>query len=73
MPDIGNMVFSVNELVAISTALESQIEDCQEFLSDPTLTLDAKAQLNQVIQHSKSAAARLDAIFKENGVDPRKN
>lgn len=73
MSDTGNMIFSMNELVAISTALESQIEDCQEFLADPNLTLDANVQLNQVIQHSKSAAARLDAIFKENGVDPRKN
>lgn len=70
MADIENVIFSVNELVAISTALQAQIEDCQEFLSDPKLTIADKAQLNQVIQHSRSAVARLDVIFKENGITP---
>lgn len=73
MSNSENMIFSMNELVAISTALESQIEDCQEYLADPNLAPDAKMQLVQVIQHSKSAAARLDAIFKSNNFNPHKN
>ncbi len=73
MSDTENITFSMNELVAISTALESQIEECQEYLTNPNLALDSKIQLNQVIQHSKSAAARLDAIFKKNGFNPYKN
>lgn len=72
MSDTENMTFSINELLVISTALEAQIEDCQEFLTSPNITLDEKVQLNQVIQHSKSAASRLDAIFKENDINPEK-
>lgn len=73
MIDTGDIIFSMNELVAISNALESQIEDCQEYLTDPNLTLDARMKLNQVIQYSKSAAARLDTIFKENDKNPHEN
>lgn len=72
MSDTEKMIFSANELIAISTALQAQIEDCQEYLKDPKLTFADKAQLNQVIQYSKSAAARLDTIFKENGINPQK-
>lgn len=72
MSDTGKMTFSANELIAISTALQAQIEDCQEYLKDPKLTFADKAQFNQVIQYSKSAAARLDTIFKENGINPQK-
>ena len=73
MSESGDMVFSVNGLVAISCALESQIEECEDYLTDPTLTLDVKVHLNQLIQHSKSATARLNSIFKEIGINPRKN
>lgn len=73
MSTVNQMVFTSNELIAISTALESQIEDCQEFLKVPNLTIAQKVQINQVIQHSKSAAKRLDAIFKENGINPQKS
>lgn len=72
MSDTGKMIFSVNELIAISTALQAQIEDCQEYLKSPELTFADKAQLSQVIQHSESAIARLDSIFKENGINPQK-
>ena len=32
MSDAEKMIFSANELIAISTALQAQIEDCQEYL-----------------------------------------
>lgn len=70
---MSDMTFTMNELLAISTALDAQIEDCQEFLSNPNLALGEKVQLNKVIQYSKSASARLDSIFKENDVNPNKN
>ena len=73
MSTVNQMVFTSNELIAISTALESQIEDCQEFLTAPDLTIAQKVQINQVIQHSKSAAKQLDAIFKDSGINPQKS
>ena len=65
MSETGQMTFTMNELMVISSALEAQIDDCQEFLTVPNLSIEEKVKLNQVIQHSKSAAARLDAILEE--------
>ena len=65
MADTNDMIFSMNELVAIYNALESQIEDCQNFLTSPVFTIPERKQINQVVNHSKSALARLDIIFKE--------
>lgn len=73
MSDTGEMIFSINELVAISTALQSQIEDCLEYLTDSNLTIADKAQLSNVIQYSKSASARINTIFKELNFNPEKN
>ena len=68
MSDTKDMIFSANELVAISIALESQIEDCEKYLSDPSFTIAEKNNINQVMQHSKSAAARLDKILEKNNI-----
>lgn len=73
MADTNNMIFSMNELVAIYNALESQIENCQSFLTSPEFTIPERKQINQVINHSKSALARLDVIFKEKNYNPHKN
>lgn len=73
MADTNDMIFSMNELVAIYNALESQIEDCQNFLTSPEFTIPERKQINQVVNHSKSALARLDIIFKEKNYNPHKN
>ena len=73
MCDTNDMIFSMNELIAIYTALESQIDECQEFLSDINLAISDKVRINQAMQYSKSAIERLNTIFKENGVNPYNN
>lgn len=73
MSDTGEMIFSINELVTISTALQSQIEDCLEYLTDSDLTIADKVRLSNVIQYSKSASARINTIFKELDFNPEKN
>ena len=70
---MGDIIFTMNELVAISSALESQIEDCQKFLSDLNLSSEEKKQVTKSLEYSKSAASRLDLIFKENNFNPKKN
>ena len=73
MSDTNDMIFSMNELIAIYTALESQIDECQEFLSDINLAIADKVRINHAMQYSKSAIERLNTIFKENGVNPYNN
>lgn len=73
MQNTNNMIFSINELIAIYTALNSQIDDCNEFLSDPNLSIGEKVQINHALQYSESAINRLNAIFKEQGVSPIQN
>lgn len=72
MNNEGQMIFEVNELVAIHAALQSQIEDCEDFLSDKTLHKSAKLQISQSLKYSKSALSRLEAIFAENNINPQK-
>lgn len=54
MSSTKNATFTMNELVAISAALDSQIEYCQDFLSDPDFSMDEKAQ-----SHKPFITARL--------------
>jgi hypothetical protein len=65
-----DLIFSAQELVAISVALQNQIEDCLDYLSNPGLTIAEKTKLNQAVQVSRSAASRLDKILKSNNIDP---
>lgn len=65
-----DLIFSAQELVAISVALQNQIEDCLDFLSNPGLSNAEKAKLNQTVQISRSAASRLDKILKSNNIEP---
>lgn len=73
MADKNSTVFTMNELVAIHAALESQIKDCEKYLTDSSLTIDAKLQLMQTLTHSKSALSRLDIIFDSHGYCPTNN
>ena len=73
MSEIKNMTFSMNELVAIYSSLESQIEDCEEYLANPDFPLNLKTQINDTLRYSKSARSRLDNIFKEHHFNPYKN
>ena len=65
-----DLILSAQELVAISVALQNQIDDCLVFLSSPGLTNAEKAKLNQTVQISRSAASRLDKILKSNNIEP---
>lgn len=68
MGNTNDTVFTVNELIAMSAALENQIEDCQDLLSDPSLALVAKTKIQQTLRYSNPALSRLNAIFRENNV-----
>lgn len=72
MSSTKNATFTMNELVAISAALDSQIEDCQDFLSDPDFSMDEKASIAQTLHHSKTAALKLETIFRDNHFNPQK-
>ena len=65
-----NSEFMMNELAAIYTALESQIEDCESFLSDSSVPLSEKRSVMDSLKYSKSALQKLDAIFSENSCNP---
>ena len=69
----SSTTFTMNELSAIHCALIAQVEECEEFLSEPELPMEHRVQLTTIIKHSKSALSRLDIIFKENGFNPEKN
>ena len=73
MSNTGKMTFSSNELVAIHSALEAQLEDVKKLLADHDLTIDERVQLSKVIQYSSSAIERLNIIFKENNINPNRN
>ena len=73
MRNTGKMIFSINELVAIYSALESQIETCHDLLDNYDVELDETVQLAKVIQHSETALITLNEIFKENNINPHKN
>lgn len=66
-----NSEFLMNELSAIYTALESQIEDCEFFLSDSSIPLSEKRAVMDSLKYSKSALKKLDAIFSENSYNPQ--
>lgn len=66
-----NVEFLMNELAAIYTALESQIEDCESFLSDSSIPLTEKRAVMDSLKYSKSALKKLDAFFSENSHSPR--
>ena len=72
MKNFDSTLFSINELIAISQAIDNQIEDCQEYLSDPDVIIEYKVQLAQVLEHSKTASAKLHNIFKDNNINPNK-
>lgn len=72
MTDEGQAMFHVNELIAIHTALQSQIDDCEDFLKDPSIPQSAKPQITKNLEYSKSALARLDAIFAESNINPER-
>ena len=72
MSDTGQKMFEVNELIAIHSALQSQIEECEDFLNDPSIRMDYKPQLAKSLKYSKSALTRLDSIFSELGINPEK-
>lgn len=65
-----NSEFLMNELAAIYTALESQVEDCESFLSDSSIPLSEKRSVMDSLKYSKSALQKLDAIFSENSCNP---
>lgn len=73
MTNENQMIFEVNELIAIHTALQTQIEDCEDFLKDKSLHKNAKLQIAKSLEYSKSALSRLNTIFAENGINPSKN
>lgn len=66
-----NSEFLMNELSAIYTALESQIEDCEFFLSDSSIPLSEKRAVMDSLKYSKSALKKLDAIFSANPLSPQ--
>lgn len=66
-----NSEFLMNELAAIYTALESQVEDCESFLSDSSISLSEKRAVMDSLKYSKSALKKLDAIFSENSCSPQ--
>lgn len=72
MSDTGHKMFTVNELIAIHSALQSQVENCEDFLNDPSIRIDYKPQLAKSLKYSKSALDRLKSIFAELGIDPEK-
>lgn len=70
MADENQMIFEVNELIAIYSALQAQIEDCEDFMKDKSLHKNAKNQIAKTLEYSKSALARLNTIFTENNINP---
>ncbi len=66
-----NSEFLMNELAAIYTALESQIEDCESFLSDSSVSLSEKRSVMDSLKYSKSALQKLDAIFSADSLSPQ--
>lgn len=72
MSDIGETMFPVNELIVIHSALQTQIEDCQEYLMDSSISINTKPQIAESLKYSKSALDRLNTIFSELGIDPEK-
>ncbi len=72
MSDTGETMFQVNELIAIHSALQTQIEDCEEYLKDSSISIDNKPQIAESLKYSKSALARLHTIFSELGIDLEK-
>lgn len=70
MFDENQMTFEVNELIAIHSALQSQIEDCEDFMKDKSLHKNAKNQIAKTLAYSKSALVRLNTIFAENNITP---
>ena len=58
-----NSEFLMNELAAIYTALESQIEDCESFLSDSSVSLPEKRSVMDSLKYSKSALKKNSMLF----------
>ena len=58
-----NSEFLMNELAAIYTALESQIEDCESFLSDSSVPLSEKCAVMDSLKYSKSALKKNSMLF----------
>lgn len=73
MQDNEHVRFSSNELVAIHSALEAQIEDCHDLIANYDLSLPEKIQINKAIQYSESALERLNAVFEKRNFNPHKN
>lgn len=61
---IGHAQFTLNELKVIQTALEAQIDDCNDYLTEMKLSFTEKAKLNSVINYSKSAIEKLNIILE---------
>lgn len=68
--NIGTMLFSTDELKAIHSALELQIDYCNEALKDPDFDSIEKAAFSDLLHGSVSAITKLNAIFKEIEIDP---
>ncbi len=73
MKDTSETTFSINELIVVHSALEAQIDDCEDFLSDATLSIQQKDKIAQTLQYSKSALQRLNAIFTAQNINPYTN
>jgi hypothetical protein len=71
MASKNNVVFSVNELIAISTSLESQIEEVEDLLHDSSFSLDEKKEFMQMLKFSRSASSKVESILSENHVPPQ--
>lgn len=74
MPELmGQSRFELNELIAIHSALEIQIDDSKDYLKTMNLSLPEKIKLQQVINYSQSAYDKLNAIFELNNINPIEN
>ena len=74
MPKLkGQADFELNELIAIYNALETQIDDCKDYLKTMNLSLPEKIKIQQAINFSQSAYDKLNVIFTENDIKPYEN
>lgn len=65
----GRSAISRNELVAIEIALESQIDDCEDYLSDPGVDFLAKPKLQETLRWSRSALSKIQLILEDHPSD----
>lgn len=65
--------FSMYELVAMYTALDSQIEEITLLLNSPKTPFEYRGKLNDSLRYSKSAYQKLDKIFESENYSPYQN